>query len=809
MTETAARTLSALPPATAAAIRADAGPAVRGTLERPEVQAPDGGWIPLHPSADPSAASDEVVARLAARGWPPVLVVIGIGAGHLLDALERAQAPTRVLVIEPVPATVRALAARRDWTPWIVSGRLTLLVGPAYAGAAEAWRVFPAGAEQAPTIAAPWLNAWPALAAEGKAVAAHVVAGVQANAEARRQFAGRYLTQTIENLAVVGREADAAALTGVLAGVPAVVVGAGPSLDRRFDLVRDLARHAVVIAADTAARPLATAGVRPDLVVAVDPSETNARHLVDLGLGTESWLVAEPSVAPSAFAAFTNRTFTFAVADHEPWPWLREAGVTRGQLRAWGSVLTTAFDLALAAGCGPIVFIGADLAYSRGLQYCRNTTYEPLWQDCVDDAARAARFRDYLATRPHGPTADLGGAAVLTAPHFVQFRDWIVARAGEWTAAGPERRVLNASGEGILFGGVIEVASEDEARRVVEASPARREDARQRVADAYQASVDGRDLTLQRLGDALARTAEARMPVWRAFGGDTRTDDDIRAAVAHAASRVTDVRGQRGALAATRAVWDAQPSAEAARRAIHPRYDVFDAQADGQCRHALADWQSRRVVAGAAAPMPSRVLDVGCGLGRTLRPWRRQGVVADGVDSSPRMLALAAAEIDPPAGRWFQSSGDDCGAAPSAAYDLVTMFFALQRVTARDARQRLFADMARVLAPGGVVHVQLPFFVDRTPETVPPPHVRWDAAADEALAAAGRGEVWVTPLDLPAVFADLGASFHDVGFQIVEFTAPAFTSGATERRAHLLVSASKGPALADVVYAAPVHTSSR
>lgn len=809
MTETAARTLAALPPATVAAIRAEAGPAVRGTPDRPEIQAPDGAWMPLHPSADPAAASDEVVARLAARGWPPVLIVIGIGAGHLIEALDRAHAPTRVLAVEPVPATARALAARHDWTPWIASGRLTLLVGPAYAGAAEAWRVFPAGVEQAPTIAAPWLNAWPALAAEGKAVAAHVVAGVQANAEARRQFAGRYLTQTIENLAVVGREADAAALTGVLGGIPAVVVGAGPSLDRRLDLVRDLARHAVVIAADTAARPLATAGVRPDLVVAVDPSETNARHLADLGLGTHAWLVAEPSVAPSAFADFTNRTFTFAVADHEPWPWLREAGVTRGQLRAWGSVLTTAFDLALAAGCGPIVFVGADLAYSRGLQYCRHTTYEPLWQDCVDDAARAARFREYLATRPHGPTTDLGGAEVLTAPHFVQFRDWIVARAGEWTSAGPGRRVLNASGEGILFGGTIEIASADEARRVVEASPAGRQDARQRVADAYHSSVDGRDLTLQRLADALARTVEARMPAWRAFGGDTRSDDDIRAAVAHATTRVTDARRQRAALAATRAVWDAQPSAVAARRAIHPRYDVFEAQADGQCLHALADWRSRRAATNGETPVPARVLDVGCGLGRTLRPWHRRGIAADGVDSSPRMLALAAAEMDPPAGRWFQSSGDDCGAAPSAAYDLVTMFFALQRVTVREARRRLFVDMARVLAPGGVVHLQLPFFVERTPETVPPPHVCWDAADDEALAAAGRGEVWVTPLDLPAVLADLGASFQDVRFQIIEFTAPAFTPGASERRAHLLVSASKGPALADVVYATAVHTDAR
>ncbi|MFN7977148.1 MAG: 6-hydroxymethylpterin diphosphokinase MptE-like protein [Vicinamibacterales bacterium] len=369
MTDTAERALAALPVATSAAIRAASGPIVRGTAERPDVQAPDGAWIALHPSADPAAASDEVVGRLGANGWPPVLVVIGIGAGHLLDALDRAQATTRVLAIEPAPSTVRVMLARRDWTPWIATGRLTLLVGPDYAGAAEAWRVFPAAADGAPSIAAPWLNAFPALIAQGKAVAAHVIAGVRANAEARRQFAGRYLTQTIENLAVVGREADVTALRDALTGVPALVVGAGPSLDRRLDLVRELSATAIVIAADTAARPLRAAGVRPDVVVAVDPSETNARHLAALDLDTHAWLVAEPSVAPEAFHDFAGRIFTFAVGDHEPWPWLRDAGVSRGTLKAWGSVLTTAFDLALWMGCGPIVFVGADLAYSRGLQH--------------------------------------------------------------------------------------------------------------------------------------------------------------------------------------------------------------------------------------------------------------------------------------------------------------------------------------------------------------------------------------------------------------------------------------------------------
>ena len=36
-------------------------------------------------------------------------------------------APTRVIAIEPIPELARAFQARRDWTSWTASGRLTLI----------------------------------------------------------------------------------------------------------------------------------------------------------------------------------------------------------------------------------------------------------------------------------------------------------------------------------------------------------------------------------------------------------------------------------------------------------------------------------------------------------------------------------------------------------------------------------------------------------------------------------------------------------------------------------------------------------
>ncbi len=246
---------------------------------------------------------------------------------------------------------------------------------------------------------------------------------------------------------------------GLFPGTPAIVVAAGPSLDANLSEIRRNRGNAVVIAVDTALRPLLSAGVEPDLVVAVDPSESNANHLVDLPACEFTFLVAEGSLDPEALVHFSGRTFFFKVADHHPWPWLRAAGIERGRLRAWGSVLTTGFDLALTMGCSPIVFAGADLAFTGGRPYARGTSYEEVWSRelawgrSLDDV-----FNDRVAHWPMAVERSVDGCDVRTAPHLRSFRDWIVTEA----AAFADRTIVNATPGGILAGRPISHASIDD-----------------------------------------------------------------------------------------------------------------------------------------------------------------------------------------------------------------------------------------------------------------------------------------------------------------------------------------------------------
>jgi SAM-dependent methyltransferase len=736
---------------------------------------------------------DRLLTRFTPSGFPPLIIAVGLDH-QLLDALDRHHAATNVLAVEPVPARVRQSLDRPEWQSWIKSGRLTILVGPDYVGYADAWRLITRDALQPPMIVDPEvMERFPVQTEAAKAIAKQILRGARANENARKRFAGGYLLNTLTNLPFIAAEADAAALSDLLTGVPAIVIGAGPSLDDNLPALLNLQDRAVLIAVDTAVRPLLAAGIHPHLVVSVDPSEQNARHLNDLRDVRGLWFVGEASLTPGVFPQFASRTFIYKVSNHEPWPWLAEHGADRAKLQTWGSVLTTAFDVALKAGCHPIVFAGADLAYTDGLQYCRNTVYEPDWSPFPTNAERAAEFARHLQTKPHVAHPDIRGREVTTAPHFIQFRDWIVAQAG--STAG--LRVLNGTGAGILHGGGVEQVDLNvlEFTQLAEADG----DLRGRLANAWTASTIGHAEVRENLERALTYGAAIPFQRWQDFGGDSTTVDRLRETVQSVALCLAFDRRTAAYLAHLRDSYDHRIAAlEDARELSHGNYGVASDRATAQQAHVFLDFLQRTcesrepdldnvLVTMLGAPRSIRALDVGCGVGRLMEPLVDMGAVVDGVDISERMLHFARQNPKLQRSSLFLSRGHDCGAAPDGAYDLVYSQLCFRYLRSRTVRQRLLHAMARALRPGGVVVVEMRFFRDDTAATVQAPHVPWSAEERGATVVPEAADVCPTPDELHLVYDDFSRHFEDLRLQFVEvppsardrLPAQLFISGST------------------------------
>ena len=535
-------------------------------------------------------------AEFGPRPLPPLLIVIGLAEGHLLDAVERRAPGTRVLAIEPDASAGSSLLAQPALDSWRSSGRLAYLTAPGYRGADDAWRLFPSQADGFRMIVHPRLTEG-AASVEALRLVKKIVFGVRANAEARRKFAPRYLLNVVRNIPAIVDGRDVRTLAGRYTGVPAIITAAGPSLDASIGPLADLHSRGLVIATDTTLRPLLGAGIVPHLAVGADPGQANARHFQELPECRRTWLVAESALDATATAAFAGRTLWFRLANHHPWPWLAQHGIETAHLEMWGSVLTAAFQVACLAGCDPIVIVGADLSFTGNRPYCRGTTYEFDWAYGaamgveLEESWRRQMSRSQLHTVP-----DLRGRDTTTTGALQSFRDWMIARARR-----SGRRVINATEAGILYGdGIVQMALADalaDDHRVPHidlttvagtALPSRGVVARQ-LRELEQGLESG-----DRLAPPLSQ--------WREFSGEGFDSGRLRDAIGASATALESKPGQPRAEAVI--PWRTSPAAAS----ILPRL----AESIAQPRHGTPD--------AACLADALRILDRICGVALDLEP---------------------------------------------------------------------------------------------------------------------------------------------------------------------------------------------
>jgi SAM-dependent methyltransferase len=168
-------------------------------------------------------------------------------------------------------------------------------------------------------------------------------------------------------------------------------------------------------------------------------------------------------------------------------------------------------------------------------------------------------------------------------------------------------------------------------------------------------------------------------------------------------SRSRDRDLDAGDLDAMRAAWDGFAARDAMRYVDAARRDwdedAFFASGAAIVAWAL-DWIGVRVEHG-------RMLEIGCGLGRTTVAFAAHFAQVDGVDISAAMLARARRRGLPANVRLTATSGADLRPLPDAAFDFVFCQHVLQHVSAEAVVAGYLDEVRRVLRPGGCALVQL------------------------------------------------------------------------------------------------------
>lgn len=176
-----------------------------------------------------------------------------------------------------------------------------------------------------------------------------------------------------DNLDLINQDGDAACVKGICPDTQVLVAGAGPSLTD-YAAVLQQRGGSPLIAASSALRPLAQAGVVPDLVVVIDGAKDLVlQHFdgLDLSVYKDVPLIYFPRVHRHVLQSWPGPRLTAFPSGVS----FKEGTPTKQRLFCSGSVLHPAIDLAVLMGAREVVLFGADFGFPGGQSHASEAAH--------------------------------------------------------------------------------------------------------------------------------------------------------------------------------------------------------------------------------------------------------------------------------------------------------------------------------------------------------------------------------------------------------------------------------------------------
>jgi hypothetical protein len=410
---------------------------------------PDARELSLHSKYDPMREARQAIRKADLAG-ADYFVLLGFGLGYNLDALvEHSTNPDdSFFVVEGDLQVLRAAFDARDLQRVLSLPRLHFAWPLSAAEISEQWeKLFDPVRAQKSVI----IQHFPSLALNPEILKS---AGDAIQSKTCQIFTDIntlisrsevFLSNFVKNLRWALPSPGVALFANSFEGVPAVIVSAGPSLDRNIHELRGWDNRVLILATDTSLKPLLRIGVQPHFVLSGDPTYENYLHLAG-AVSPETILVADSTAHPAALEDYAGRTLTCTFENSS----LRSLNTLlgpKGDLRAWGSVATMALDFAVQLRCNPVIFIGQDLAHSDGRTYCSGLHFETTW---FSEAHDPESWRQtWVSLRKGKKTVlmeDIFGFQVESTDKLIAYWNWI----NKELHSRPDVTFVNATEGGIL-----------------------------------------------------------------------------------------------------------------------------------------------------------------------------------------------------------------------------------------------------------------------------------------------------------------------------------------------------------------------
>lgn len=175
----------------------------------------------------------------------------------------------------------------------------------------------------------------------------------------------------------------------------AVLVSAGPSLDKNIEELKRVKNHLFLIAVDTAVKPLLKRGIVPDLFVTLD-----GRKPLDLLEGAQYVPVVSNTVARYELLDRQKGKKIFFFDGYQlPQELYFQNGKVLPRVAIGGSVACSGFSLLYKMGFETVILVGQDLAYTDNKSHADGTFQEKMPQENTEHMIRVkGNYQDTVPT---------------------------------------------------------------------------------------------------------------------------------------------------------------------------------------------------------------------------------------------------------------------------------------------------------------------------------------------------------------------------------------------------------------------------
>ncbi len=270
--------------------------------------------------------------------------------------------------------------------------------------------------------------------------------------------------------------------------MPAILVSAGPSIMNNIDVLREAKGKALIMCVDSAHRTLVKAGIKPDIVVSVDPAKYGLKKVYALDPNAFDGVAYLFNTVANCNRTANIDTYKRIIFDGDDdivkhmFNEIGEQSITG--YATGGSVACSAFSILEYWGFKTIIFVGQDLSFKDGKRYA----------DSVRDAAEVSAEHGFTVFDVPGYYGD----TVQTREDYYTYLKWFESAAYVTDCDN----LINATEGGAYINGLTNMSLKDaldkyatkeyNIREIIENMPSAFNEEQQQQIENYIRSLPGR-----------------------------------------------------------------------------------------------------------------------------------------------------------------------------------------------------------------------------------------------------------------------------------------------------------------------------